>query len=115
MHKNMDRERYLIFMAGNTDWERLKLYTYICYRREMVFLHKTNIFVTGVDHTSNIFKTAGKGLMSTLYSHIFAVSPLLASYNFSKCGISYHWVQKDYFSRLQTTLVLLISNGTTHI
>ena len=55
MRKNTDRERYLIFMAGNTDWERLKLYTYICYRREKVFLLKTNIFVTGVDNTYNIF------------------------------------------------------------
>ena len=36
---------------------------------------------------------------------------LFSPYEVSKCDISYQWLWVDYISRLQTLLVLFISNG----
>ena len=56
-------------------------------------------------------KLAEMVLMPTLYSHVFAISSWFAPHDVSKYEIRFQ-VLEDYMSRLQTSLVLLILNGT---
>ena len=63
-------------------------------------ISSTQFCIFGVNEGNNTTMV----VHGTLYSHIFPVS-FFAPYDVTKCKIKCQWVQEDYISWLQTSLV----------